>query len=491
MGFISRLSEVVGWYPKGMSHEERVLVHKIDLLVLVFACLTFFTKFLDVTALTNAYVSGMKEDLDISGNRLNYVNAVYEVGYCVFQIPSNILITRIPAQYYLPTAEIVWGLFTLGTAFVKNYQQLMAMRFMVGFGATACYVGCTHIVNSWYRKAEIGRRNAIFYSAGPIGSMFSGYIQAAAYTNLNHTAGLEGWRWLFIICTIITVPIAAIGFVFFPDVPERTKSRFLTAREKELAQTRLLAEGFKPSRGIDRTLFKRCAVNWKFHIFVSLLVLNSVSTYPRSTPFTLWLEAQPDKYSTADVDNLGTITSAVMVASALITCYYSDLTQTRFPVLFVAGIFGIFGTVVLMVWDIPQGLKFFGFISLGAVNGTAPVLISWTAEEFAGDLEVRAIAIATYNVVGEMCGLVVPLVFWQITDSPRFKSGYIFATVISIVWLIQLVIPWYINRRAGGPSLADLEKTTSDRGTSVSRDVEEESNPEKIGSVVETTKELE
>jgi ACS family pantothenate transporter-like MFS transporter len=32
-----------------------------------------------------------------------------------------------------------------------------------------------------------------------LGSMFSGYLQAAAYRNLDGVYGRAGWRWLFIV----------------------------------------------------------------------------------------------------------------------------------------------------------------------------------------------------------------------------------------------------------------------------------------------------
>lgn len=44
--------------------------------------------------------------------------------------------------------EVLWGLFTLGTAFVQDYKQLVVMRFFVGLCATSCYVGLVHIINS-------------------------------------------------------------------------------------------------------------------------------------------------------------------------------------------------------------------------------------------------------------------------------------------------------------------------------------------------------
>jgi MFS transporter, ACS family, pantothenate transporter len=180
----------------------------------------------------------MKTDLDLYGNRLNYINAAYETGYVVFQIPSNILIPRIPSQYYLPAMEVAWGFFTLGTAFVTNYEQLVVMRFFVGLCATSCYVGLVHIVNSWYRRSELGRRNALFWIANHAGQMIAGYLQAAAYTDLSGNSGLQGWRWLFVICFIITIPVAIFGFIFFPDVPERSKSRWLKESEKQLARRR-------------------------------------------------------------------------------------------------------------------------------------------------------------------------------------------------------------------------------------------------------------
>lgn len=45
------------WYPKDMSHPEKKLVLKLDIMILIFGCLSFFTKYLDQQAITNAYVS--------------------------------------------------------------------------------------------------------------------------------------------------------------------------------------------------------------------------------------------------------------------------------------------------------------------------------------------------------------------------------------------------------------------------------------------------
>ncbi|KAJ5739723.1 hypothetical protein N7533_012507 [Penicillium manginii] len=391
-GFISKLEKATRWLPEGISTEERSLVHKLDLLILPYACLSFFVKYLDVSALTNAYVSGMKEDLDLYGNRLNYINAAYEVGYVIFQIPSNLVLIKYPAQYYLPAAELFWGMFTLGTAFVKSYEQLVVMRFFVGLSATSCYVGLVHVVNSW----------------------------------------------LFIICTVITIPVAILGFFIFPDMPDRTKSRYLNEEEKALARKRLVDEGFRPSTGLKKDLFKRVLASWRFYAFVSTLVIFCQMTYAEATPFILWLDSQPDKYPIALVNNLSTVTNGAAAAGALIMSFYSDIRGSRLEPIILSGVLCIFTNLVLSIWNIPDGLKFFAYISVGWSYGTIPVLITWTAEGLANDLELRAVSFATYNTIAEICGLVIPLVAWPVSKAPGFRGGFIWATSISFLYLLTV-----------------------------------------------------
>lgn len=52
-----RLMTLLHWYPKAMPSLEKKLVLKLDLMILIFGCLSFFTKYLDQASLTNAYVT--------------------------------------------------------------------------------------------------------------------------------------------------------------------------------------------------------------------------------------------------------------------------------------------------------------------------------------------------------------------------------------------------------------------------------------------------
>jgi MFS transporter, ACS family, pantothenate transporter len=83
------------WYEPGTSKEEKTLLRKHDFIILTFGCLTFFTKFLDLQAFQNAYVSGMKMETGMVGNGLQYATGVFQAGYCAAMIPFNILLTRV------------------------------------------------------------------------------------------------------------------------------------------------------------------------------------------------------------------------------------------------------------------------------------------------------------------------------------------------------------------------------------------------------------
>jgi MFS family permease len=61
--------------------------------------------------------------------------------------------------------------------------------------------------------------------------MFSGICRRPPVGNLDGVHGLEGWRWMFIIDAIITIPIALFGFVFLPGLPLQDKKSWWLSEE--------------------------------------------------------------------------------------------------------------------------------------------------------------------------------------------------------------------------------------------------------------------
>lgn len=99
--------------------------------------------------------------------------------------------------------------------------------------------------------------------------MISGYLQAAAYTNLSGVGGMSGWRWLFIVDGIFTIPVALIGFVIFPGIPGSPRPFYLTENDIALAKERTRkAEIRRPGKlGLD--VFTRSLKRWHIWVFVT------------------------------------------------------------------------------------------------------------------------------------------------------------------------------------------------------------------------------
>lgn len=111
---------------------------------------------------------------------------------------------------------IIWGVISACTAATRNFGDLIAVRFFLGF-IEAAYVnrrvesylrhslltpfafryfpGCLFFLSSWYTRKELALRSAVLYSGSLISGAFSGLIAAGITSGLDGARGLSAWRW--------------------------------------------------------------------------------------------------------------------------------------------------------------------------------------------------------------------------------------------------------------------------------------------------------
>lgn len=70
-------------------------------------------KELDQTATTQAYISGMREDLNLYGNELVEFNTYFSIGYAIGLVPGQLIQTKVRPSIFLPFCEVTWGLLVL------------------------------------------------------------------------------------------------------------------------------------------------------------------------------------------------------------------------------------------------------------------------------------------------------------------------------------------------------------------------------------------
>lgn len=86
--------------------EENILRTKLDCFLLLWMFIAGIMKEMDQSATTQAYVSGMKEDLELYGNELNWFQPYFSIAYAIFIVPSQMLQTKL-RQTYAASRELL------------------------------------------------------------------------------------------------------------------------------------------------------------------------------------------------------------------------------------------------------------------------------------------------------------------------------------------------------------------------------------------------
>ena len=416
-------------------------------------------------------MSPVKEDLHLYGNELNYLTATFWASYCVFMIPACYFLTHYPANRVLPALELGWGLSTFGLAWAQNVETLYAMRFFTGLFECCSFTGTIYVIGSWYKPGEIGRRVALFYTAAPLGTMFAGYLQAAVYTNLNNTHGLAGWRWLFIVDAIITIPIAFLGFFVFPDVPSRKKPRFITDLQLKLARNRLRGRTAPPQLKLSLDIFRRVFTRWHWYVFVTAWSLMNQNAQASGQPFSLYLKAKSDIYSVVRINTLPTVGTAISIVAAIASGIVADKTGRFWICSLTVTVTVLIGTALLVAWDIGESGRLAAFMITGFEGAISPMTMGWATVVMANDAEERAVVTASMNAIGQAIVAGTQVIQFPASKAPDFKGGFIsiLATTVGQLSIIGVLIPLTARDKKRGRSMEVGEIVEDEHGVASKR----------------------
>ncbi|KAK4546689.1 hypothetical protein LTR36_001907 [Oleoguttula mirabilis] len=433
-------------YEPGRSKEEAAFVQRLDFCVLTILSLGYFIKNLDQANIGNAFVSGMKEDLQMNGNQLNLIDVAWTCGYVIGQIPSQIILTKIRPSIWIPSCELVWTVLTFCIAAAKTSDQVVAIRFFVGLVESIFYPAAHMILGSWYKPSELAKRACIFHATSAAAGMFSGYLQAGVYKGLNGTNGLAGWQWLFIMDGVISIPIAVAGYFLIPDSPENSKAFYLNGDQLQLARKRMTDVGRAPRGKLGRSAWKRIFGRWHLYFLVVLYII-FINNGPSSSivPMSLWLKSKG--YSVALINIIPTSTYAVQLVSTVAFGIFSDLSRNRPVWMSVSTFWGLFSSIILAVWNVPDGLKWFAFEMYKVAVPFGPMAMSWANEICGGDAEERTIVLGVMNAMGYAFNAWLPLLTYPQTDSPEFHTGFIFSSVLFVAQFGITGLVWWMQRR--------------------------------------------
>ncbi|KAK0660540.1 Pantothenate transporter liz1 [Lasiodiplodia hormozganensis] len=435
--------------PSQATKQERKLVQKIDFFILTFCCLSYFCNYLDRSNLTNAYVSGMEEDLHFVGNQLTQINTIFTCGYIIGQIPSNLALYYVSPRIFFPSMMLVWASLTMVTASVQKPEHIMAIRFFQGIAESTTFVGTHYILGSWYTSKELGKRSGIFTASGLAGTMFGGFIQTGIQKSLHHKGGLTGWRWLFIIDGLITLPVAIYGFLLFPDTPSTTKAPYLSASERALAISRVPEV---PERApLSLAFVKRVLTSFYFYAFVILwIIAGETESFSTNTLLALYLKAHPtNTYTVAQLNDYPTGVPAVGIVSTLFWATLTDfLGGKRYLVGYWIGITGVVTSAMILGAFGSTATVMGAYYWAGSVYACQATFFAWANDALRYEEDMlRAVVVASMNMGSNVFNAWWSIVFYSADFAPKFTRGMwamIGCSIALAVWTTVLLL-WTVR----------------------------------------------
>ncbi|KAF7585093.1 MFS transporter (Seo1), partial [Aspergillus hancockii] len=305
---------------------------------------------------------------------------------------------------------------------------------------------------AWYRGDEISRRGGIFYVGLTLGTLTSSLIQAGTSARLDGVHGLAGWRWMYIICAIITIPIGILGYFVLPGTPDKPNKIVLSEQDLALSKQRLSRSGHATSSdpfalSTLKSLLKNKTA-WALLLLDIFFWNGSINT--SSGGYLLWLKSL-NRFSTSRVNELAAISPALGILYTLLVCFASDLLLGPAWAITLAHVWNIIGLLILVVWDVKESALWFAFVTTYSAVAMSSVLYGWVNTLLRYSPTQRAVTLVVLNTVAQSTTAWTPLLVFKTVEGPRFTKGYSFVlgNAVCLILLAHGIKAW-VNRGQRG-----------------------------------------
>ncbi|KAG9019773.1 hypothetical protein FRB90_007916 [Tulasnella sp. 427] len=416
-----------------IEYEKRVL-RKIDLtLVPILAALYAFS-LIDRTNLGLIRVAGMDRALGLSiGNRYSIVTLAFFVPYIVLEIPANVFLRKASPRLFLSTIVFLWGCISIAAGFVKTWNQLAALRALLGALESGFFPSCAYLITLWYVRREVQFRLALFTLISYMAGGFSP-ILAYGFTKMEGTAGIHGWQWIWIMEGLITAVLGLIAYFVIADFPDR--NTFLTPEETGFVKCRIdedRGDAVFDALTIEKAL--TYTMDLKLWAYGFLFMCCTFPAY--SITFFLPTIIGGMGYNVRDSQLLCSPPFVFGAVYALVVAHFSDKTVRRGPYLAFNASLGVIGFAMLAYCE-GKAPRYIGtFFALAGSSANMPGVLAWQANNVVGQSK-RAFSSALSIMWGGMGGIIAALVLRQ-KDGPKYVPGLI-ATLVSQIFMIVVII---------------------------------------------------
>ncbi|MDT3607688.1 MFS transporter [Cronobacter dublinensis] len=385
-------------------------LRQLNAKIIPFIILCYFVANLDKTNISIAALQ-MNADLGLSASMYGLGVGMFYISYIIFEIPSNVIMTKVGARVWIARIMITWGIVSAGMSLVQTPTQLYVMRFLLGMAEAGFTPGIIYYISCWFPKSNRARAMSFFYMGSVMASII-GLPISGSILNMHGIADIAGWRWLFAIEGIPAIVLGIMVLWRLPQSPDHAP--WLSGEQKSWLKAQLARDNVGVEVGSNHSWLS--ALKNKTVLLLSLL---SAVPFIAACLF-MYLNGRHSDTTRERAWHLGLplIISGVSLAIAI---YTSNLLVA-------------YGLLVLTV-----GFNF----------ALTPIFWAVTTEKLAG--VAAAASIAFINTVANFVGLGLPPVLGKIKDAT--DSYHYGLLIVAVALILGGIIGVLVSRpaRPGAP----------------------------------------
>lgn len=389
----------------------------------------------------------MSKDIGLSKSQIGMVSSLFFVTYMIFQVPSNMILTKVGGPIWIGVMVIGWGLTSALTAFARNVAHLYTLRLLLGVFQAAGMPGIQYYLSLFFPDSRLSMAFGLSLAGCTVGMGLSSPVGAALLA-MEGVWNLHGWQWLFLLEGLPSVLLGAAMILFFPSSP-RCKpllcGRFLTEREAQILEEDMAEKPEKANGKVEKSgysrqeemqyLFKTIVLNGQLWMMLCSGFLFGMARYIAMFWTPLWIGSMLDggalewgdhsSETTTSVEAAlyATIPYGAAAAAGCVIGWSSTKLNDRiwhcFISLVVAGV--VFACLPWML----EAHTVLGFVSLTfehvGVNGCIGVFLSMAAGLMTK--RNRAFGMAWINSIGNLNGVVGPMFIGMLADLTKSYSA--------------------------------------------------------------------
>ena len=300
-----------------------VTLRKVTLRLIPFLFILYIVAWLDRVNVGFAGLQ-MNADLGFSSTAFGFGSGVFFLGYCLFEVPSNLVLHRVGARRWISRIMISWGVISAAMMFVRTASTFYVLRFLLGAAEAGFFPGVVYYLSHWYPEGQRARAIAAFMTAVPVSGVIGGPLSGALLT-LNGLFGLAGWQWLFLAEGVPAILLGVVVLVYLTDRPETAD--WLSSAEKDWLMSRLASERTSDHGALSVSVFTALMNPTIWHLGV-IFLFAAIGFYG----YSFWAPLVVKSLTGSSDLGVGVILggiSAVTIIMMVLNSAHSDRTDER------------------------------------------------------------------------------------------------------------------------------------------------------------------